>query len=78
MFNLPNYLKELPDNAMIGSLDICKIFNLNTTSITNHIRLSKVPPPTMKVLRAGKSAYKWNLGEVKKYIKARNCEKTPR
>lgn len=67
-FNLPAWVEKLPDNALLGSKDIMRIFGYSsTTSPTTMIEKGRLPKPdnTDRILMNGRRALRWSVGYLK-------------
>lgn len=68
-FKLPDYVKSLPDNALLCSDEISKIFGYAaTTSISKMVEKGWVPPPDQRFskLKNRKVRMHWSVGYLKK------------
>lgn len=66
---IPDWMKCLPNNAMIGTVEIAQIYGINRSSITRCIERGTVLKPLMSVKRGhGPDAFKWRLGDVRKHL----------
>ena len=42
---VPEYFKDLPDNAFLNSRDVAAIFGYKTNHITQHYKMGRIPAP---------------------------------
>lgn len=42
---VPEYFKDLPDNAFLNSRDVAAIFGYKTYHITQHYKMGRIPAP---------------------------------
>ena len=67
---IPIWMRELPNNAVIGREEIYKIYGMNGGSLKQYIDRGTLPKPDFMVKRSGgHMAYKWKLGAIRKAIK---------
>lgn len=67
-FNLPPWVENLPDNALLGSKDIMRIFGYSSkTSPTTMIEKGRLPKPdnTEKEHTNGGRVLRWSVGYLK-------------
>ena len=74
---IPNWMRDLPDGAFIGSAGICDIFGISMQSIGRSISRGRLPAPDRlgKFKNGGKVKH-WILGNLRAYIARSAIEST--
>lgn len=67
---IPDWMKVLANDAMIGSSEIAQIYGLNKNHMTRYIEQGKVMQPTERLINRlyGHYAYKWRMGDIRKHV----------
>lgn len=67
---IPDWMRELPDNATIGPVEVAQIYGVCASSVGRCVERGRIPPPAFELKRAIGTRKRWRLGELRKHVKA--------
>ena len=68
---IPAWMKDLPDNATIGNLEMCEIYGMHKGSMVRCVESGAIPAPKFVVDRpCGKKKLRWRLGDIRRHVRS--------
>lgn len=66
---IPDWMADLPDHALIGSVEIAQIYGILKNSAPRSVERGNLPKPARK-LRGLRGKHFWRLGDIREHVKA--------